>query len=94
MGDTERYLAAAHKMQTGVAFEHGKGSKDQTPKHLRVGINTAMCDHAALIRLLISKGILSEEEYLKEIADEMEREAQRYEDRINKEYPNTKITLG
>jgi hypothetical protein len=41
-----------------------------------------MCDHAALVRLLIAKGVFALEEYSKEIADEMERERERYELRI------------
>ena len=81
--DRERYLAAMHAMQTGVAIEMQQGSGDTEPKHLRVGINGAMCDHAALVRLLIAKGLFTEEEYVKEVADEAEREVARYEERLN-----------
>jgi hypothetical protein len=82
MDDKQRYLDAAHGMQSGVAAMMGRGDSETEPKHLRVGINSAMCDHAALVRLLIAKGVFALEEYSKEIADEMERERERYELRI------------
>src|SRR5687767_13839287 len=47
-----KYLKLCHAMQTGVAFKMEKDNKDTTPKHLRVGINAAMVDHAALTNLL------------------------------------------
>jgi hypothetical protein len=77
--DHKRYAAAAHAMQSGVAAKMHHEPAETQPKHLRVGINSAMCDHAALVRLLIAKGVFTEEEYVKEIADEMEREKERYE---------------
>lgn len=81
--NAERHRAASHAMQTGVAMEMEHGlNKATEPKHLRVGVNVALCDHAALVRLLLAHGIISEGEYLGAIADEMEREAARYEDRL------------
>lgn len=77
--DRERHYAAAHAMQTGVAYQHQYDASDATPKHLRVGINAALSDHTGLVRLLIAKGVFTEEEYTKSIADEMEREKARYE---------------
>lgn len=82
MTDTERYLSAVHAMQTGVALDQSRGSNDGTPKHLRVGINSALCDHAALVRLLIERGLFTQDQYTKAIADEMEQEKQRYEERL------------
>lgn len=91
MDDKERYLNAAHGMQSGVAAIAGMGDPSElAPKHLRVGGNSAMCDHAALVRLLIAKGLFTEEEYGKEIADEMERERERYEQRIS---PDGRVKL-
>lgn len=49
-----------------------------SPKHLRVGINAAMCDHGALVRLLVEKGIIAEADYLQAITDETRREVERY----------------
>lgn len=47
------YEQALHGMQSGVAYEHSNGSPDGSPKHLRVGINSAQVNNAALARLLI-----------------------------------------
>ena len=52
---------------------------DMTPKHLRVGINSALVESAALAGLLISRGVITEEEYFETIADAMEAEKRRYE---------------
>lgn len=83
LDDNERYFVAAHAMQAGVAFEmeHGDG-KPTEPKHLRVGINARACDHTGLVKLLIAKGVITEAEYLKAMADEMELEVERYEARL------------
>lgn len=90
---TERYEAAMHAMQSGVAMEMNYRPQPTEPKHLRVGINSALCDHAALVRILIAKGILTEDEYIAEIADEAEREVARYEESLT-DLVGAKITLG
>lgn len=90
--DYERYLAACHAMQSGVAHTMNLNPDGETsPKHLRVGINSAMCNEAALVRLLIAKGVITEAEHAKEIADEMEREVDRYEKRID---PSGRVKLA
>lgn len=86
------YEAAQHAMQTGVAHEMEHRPGPTTPKSLRVGINTALCDHAALIRLLVDKGVISDDEYRAAITDEMNREVKRYEKSLGK-LLGTKITL-
>jgi sirohydrochlorin ferrochelatase len=91
MDDKERYMEAAHAMQSVVAAVMGMGDLEETtPKHLRVGVNSALCSHAALVRLLTAKGLFTEEEYVKEVADEMEREKERYEKRIS---PDGRVKL-
>lgn len=79
-------------MQSGVAYEMERDPKPASPKHLRVGVNVALCDHAALVRLLMAKGLFTEEEYFSTLADEMEREKARYEARLT-ELLNVKVTL-
>ena len=79
----DRYLRACHAMQTAVALSIERHSTDTTPKHLRVGVNSAMCDSGALAKLLIAKKLIYEEEYFKAQADEMELEVQRYRTRLN-----------
>jgi hypothetical protein len=80
--DIARYQAAAHAMQSGVLAEHQLGSKDGTPKHLRVGVNSAQVSIAALAGLLIQKGVFTLDEYERANADEMEIEKRRYEERL------------
>ena len=91
--DVDRYLAALHAMQTGVAIEQARGSRDGEPKHLRVGVNTAMVDHAGLAQLLISKGLITEDEYTAAIADAMEAEVARYEQRIQEQVGHSGVRL-
>lgn len=85
MNDQQRYLDAAHAMQSGVAAEIGvKGDNAAAAdhKHLRTGVNAAMVEFSALIKLLIAKGILTEEEWWGCLADGMEEEKMRYERRL------------
>jgi len=88
----ERYARAAHAMQSGVAMEQSRGGQDGTPKHLRTGVNSMAVTDAALAKLLIERGIFTEEEYCEAIADEMEAEVRRYEERLSQAI-GAKITL-
>ena len=89
----ERYEAAAHGMQSGVAFDLERGDQSGTPKHLRVGINAAMADHGALVTLLMAKGLFTEIEYLEALADAMEAERKRYQQHLGAPY-GLEVTLG
>ena len=92
MANDKRYEAAVHAMQSGVAYMLTRGPNGEcSPKHLRVGVNSAMCDQAALVRLLIAKGLFTQEEYVAEVTAEMEREVERYSRRIN---PDGKVHLA
>lgn len=55
------YAELLHAMQSGVEFLEDK--KDQTPKQLRVGVNSAMVNDSGLVDLLIEKGIITMDEY-------------------------------
>jgi len=96
------YTKRAHAMQSGVAMKMNYDASETSPKHLRVGVNSAMCDHAALVRLLLEKGIISQEEYERAITEEMGREVRRYEQWLSdyltalspQDNPPAKITLG
>lgn len=98
--DADRYRAAAHAMQSGVRLRMTReGVPDDSelipghtsPKHLRVGINSAMSDQGGLARLLIEKGLITEAEYVKAMADAMEAEAQSYHDQLGL---GDNVTLG
>jgi hypothetical protein len=73
-----RYFDLAHAMQTGVAFTMEFDNSQAAPKHLRVGINSAMVEHSAVVRLLLKKGVFTEVEYYEALCEVMEEEVQRY----------------
>ena len=78
----QRYINAAHAMQTGVKWEminKGDSEAATTPKHLRVGLNSCLADLSGLATLLMKKGIFTEEEYVEAMADAMEKERDRYQ---------------
>lgn len=80
------YDAAMHGVQSGVAMEIERCGLDDAaanPKQLRVGVNAAMVDSAALASLLIKKGIITKAEYQNALTEEANRELDRYEERIN-----------
>lgn len=88
-----RYVSATHKMQSGVAFMQEQGANEIKPKHLRVDINAALCDIAALGHLLIKKGIIKEEEYVEAVASQMEEEVEKYLNKIER-ITGKRIWLG
>ncbi len=89
-----RHAAASHAMQSGVQYEQSSGSQDGTPKHLRVGVNVALSDHGALVELLIVKGVITRLEYLTAIANAMEVEVVRYEQRLSERYGGAVVKLA
>lgn len=75
-----RYLSAAHSIQTAVKMQIevlGENGAGADPKHLRTGLNMVMSDHAALARLLMKKGIITNDEYMQAITEGTEEEAER-----------------
>lgn len=89
----QRYLAAGHAVQSGVAMKMSHDPSDTTPKHLRVGVDMAMSDQSGLAELLIKKGVITEEEYFEAMCDGAEREKAKYELELS-EHLGKKITLG
>lgn len=79
--DIDRYLDAARAMQAGVALEYEHSGVEAT-KYLRVGVNSALVDSGAMATLLVSKGVITEEEYLKAIADGMDKEVELYTEHL------------
>lgn len=88
-----RYMRAAQAMQSGVAMMMNIAPKQTQAKHLRVGVNSSMVDHAGLVSLLIEKGVITDEEYISRIADAMEREVALYEAELS-ERIGAEIHLG
>lgn len=89
---TERYVSAAHAVQTGISMKMRFDNTFTTPKHLRVGIDTSKADICAVARLLISKGVITEIEYLA-LASEMEEEKRRWENDLSKLF-NKEVKLS
>lgn len=80
----QRYYAAAHRIQTAVAF-----NPDLTPcqpKHMRVGIDMSKSDQAGLAQLLIDKGVFTLEEYHEAVATSAEQEAESREHDLSARY--------
>lgn len=73
------YVQAAHAMQSGVAMKMNVDVSETTPKHLRVGVNSAMVETSALAKLLVAKGVFTKEEFEAVLTEEMTAEAERYE---------------
>ncbi len=88
----ERYQRHMHGMQAGVAIDVADGEKNIEPKHLRVGVNSAMVESSALAQLLISKGVITQVEYLEALANGAEAEHRSYEKTIS-ERKNARISL-
>lgn len=91
----QRMLKLQRRMQAGVAQEMNvPGRQSATePKHLRVGVNTALIEGSAVAKILIEKGVFTELEYFTAIGDLLQREVDDYERRLSQHY-GTKITLG
>jgi hypothetical protein len=86
-----RYLAAVHAMQTGVKMlahrQNPSGGPvpdeaETSPKHLRVGVNSALLDSGALAALLIEKGIITAEEHVAKLAELAEADVASYKARL------------
>ena len=74
----DRYEAAVHRVQSAIAFEIerlGENAAGADAKHLRTGINSMMAETSALARLMIAKGVFTEDEYFTAIAEAAEAEA-------------------
>ena len=72
--DMARHEVAAHAVQTATGYAIGFDPTVGSPKDVRTGLNIVMRDHASLAQLLISKGLITENEYLAALADGMEEE--------------------
>lgn len=86
MTDHERYLAAAHAVQSGIAMLMHIDSRLVEPKHLRVGIDTCKAEAGGLATLLVKKGVFTEEEYVKAMADGLEIEKSKLEKILTDHY--------
>lgn len=89
----QRYEQLLHAMQTGVAFVMEHDRNETSPKHLRVGVNSAMIDSGAMAGLLIKKGLITEDEYYDALIEVTEREVKLYKRRLEELYPGGHFEL-
>lgn len=84
----QRYEALSHAMQSGVAALEALAAQGKCragelePKHLRVGVNSAMIETSSLGRLLVAKGVFTWPEYWSSIIVTLEAEVASYEKKI------------
>lgn len=91
----QRYKTFMHGVQTGVKMciqRDGLSEAGASPKHLRAGVNSALIDSAAVIELLMEKGIIDPLELMEKLCEKAEEEVRRYEDRISGD-TDTDVTL-
>lgn len=88
----ERYLAALHAVQSGIKMKMQLGWDGASPKHLRVGVDSAMVNDWAMTELLIRKGIITSLEYLQVLSESAENEKERLEAELTERF-GRKVTL-
>lgn len=82
-----KYRALVHAMQSGVAMEiekEGLAGAAADPKHLRVGVNVAIVESSALWKLLLDKGIVTEDEMRDRLHEAHADEVARYEQHLSR----------
>lgn len=84
------YLDLCHAMQTGVAFTMGSSTE---PKHLRVGINVNMTEHAALVKTLVDAGLIEFEKYRDNQIEMMQQEIALYTRIISEQMGGNEVDL-
>jgi hypothetical protein len=86
-----------HRVQSAVAFFEGRrdafGERcaETESKHLRVGVNSALVETAALARLMFRKGLISAAEYYDTLIEAWEQEVDSYRARIKQIDPRLEI---
>lgn len=88
-----RISELSHAIQSGVLgdMETG-GDAGANAKHLRTGVNIALCQIGGLAQLLIDKGIIGRDEYASAMINALEREVARYEELLTRRI-GKKVTL-
>ena len=80
----QEYMRLCHAMQSGVATL--PDDPGMQPKHLRVGVNSAMVETGTIVQLLIGKGIFTEVEFFETVNKMMAQEVEAYKKRIEEKF--------
>jgi hypothetical protein len=92
--DVKENQAAMRAMQTGVAALMRFEPAETQPKHLRVGVNNALAGVDALVALLIETGIITPDEFIRALTNELKIKTESYREQLVRHAPaGTKITL-
>lgn len=89
---TDKYFTLLHAMQTGVRFLMEYDPSETSPKHLRVGVNSALADSGAVAELLIRKGVITREELYTELCNKLQKDVDSYTEKLEK-LTGKKVTL-
>lgn len=104
----QRYQDQIHRMQSAIRWTITKAisrglnpdldgivtdTHSASPKHLRVGVESAMAATEAVVNLLYKKGIITQEEYSKQLIEEVTVRADSWEAKARDEGlpPNTRF---
>jgi hypothetical protein len=79
------YTRLGHALQSGVAMELERGNQAATPKHLRTGLSCVMADLGSLTRLLVAKGLITDDDYYAAILEGLRSEVTVYEMRLSEQ---------
>lgn len=93
----DRMIQAGHRVQTAIALFEGR--RDATgerypetePKHLRVGVNSALIEASALANLMFRKGLITSDEYFEALIEQWDHEVERYSARVKAVDPRLEI---
>lgn len=87
----EKYMALCHKIQSAIAYSRMLPSPEvpgatvydrlTSPKHLRVGVDLRSVDNAAMVNLLVSKGLITRLEWIQSLVAASEAEVKMWEDK-------------
>lgn len=78
-----------HGVQSAIKYEletRGWRGTESEWKHLRVGIDMRAAEERGLVELLISKGIITGEEYIEQMRLAANEELARYTEHLRKTY--------
>lgn len=86
------YVRLMHAMQTGVEYLRQYDDTQTDPKHMKVGVNSSLVSCGALVKLLMDKGLITEQEYWDTLVRATREEVHTYEAQL-KEHIGSAVTL-
>lgn len=90
-----RYQEAQRAMRAGVTLRLDSEPVHVNPKSLRIDVNSAMVEHAALVGMLLDGGVFTKLQYFTALAEAMERERDSYRLWANRRFDTTtNVTLA